>query len=36
VSDALLQVEDLEVHFPAPRGRRGAPVRAVDGITFEV
>jgi ABC-type oligopeptide transport system ATPase subunit len=36
VTDALVQVADLEVHFPAPRGRRGGPVRAVDGITFEV
>jgi oligopeptide/dipeptide ABC transporter ATP-binding protein len=36
VTDALVQVEDLEVHFPPLHRRRGAPVRAVDGITFEV
>jgi oligopeptide/dipeptide ABC transporter ATP-binding protein len=34
VSDALLQVHDLEVHFPNARGK--PPVRAVDGISFEV
>jgi oligopeptide/dipeptide ABC transporter ATP-binding protein len=35
VTDALVQVHDLEVHFPS--GRRGAgPVRAVDGVSFEV
>jgi oligopeptide/dipeptide ABC transporter ATP-binding protein len=36
MSDALVQVHDLHVHFPSGRGRRSAPVRAVDGISFEV
>jgi oligopeptide/dipeptide ABC transporter ATP-binding protein len=36
MTDALVQVEDLHVHFPAGRGRRHAPVRAVDGVSFEV
>jgi oligopeptide/dipeptide ABC transporter ATP-binding protein len=36
VTDALVQVEDLHVRFPAGRGRRHAPVRAVDGVSFEV
>jgi oligopeptide/dipeptide ABC transporter ATP-binding protein len=30
---AVLEVTDLRVHFP---GRGGAPVRAVDGVTFAV
>ena len=35
--DALLRVDDLEVHFPSDRGvfsRRADPVRAVDGLSF--
>ncbi|MEU6262740.1 ABC transporter ATP-binding protein [Saccharopolyspora shandongensis] len=35
---ALLEVEDLSVSFPLQRGlfRRGARLRAVDGVSFEV
>ena len=29
---SLLQVENLQVHYPGPDG----PVRAVDGITFRL
>jgi oligopeptide/dipeptide ABC transporter ATP-binding protein len=36
VGDPLVQVEDLEVHFPVGRGRDKAVVRAVDGVSFEV
>jgi oligopeptide transport system ATP-binding protein len=34
----LLTVEDLRVHFPGTGGlfRRGAPVRAVDGVSFSI
>ncbi|MCW2744497.1 MAG: oligopeptide/dipeptide transporter, ATPase subunit [Mycobacterium sp.] len=32
----LLSVEGLQVHFPAPGAGRGAVVRAVDGVDFEV
>ena len=38
-SDALVRVEDLEVHFPILRGflqRRVGATRAVDGVTFDV
>jgi oligopeptide/dipeptide ABC transporter ATP-binding protein len=36
MTDPLLQVDDLAVHFPTSR-RRGAPkVKAVDGVSFEV
>ncbi|MTV25227.1 ABC transporter ATP-binding protein [Nitriliruptoraceae bacterium ZYF776] len=34
VSEPLLEVRDLQVHFPT--GRRTPPVRAVDGVGFEV
>lgn len=34
-ADPLLRVTDLRVHFPN-RERRIGPVRAVDGVTFEV
>ena len=30
--DALLEIEDLEVHYDGPRG----PVRAVDGVSLRV
>jgi len=30
----LLQVENLRVHFPGRGGRHGAPIQAVDGISF--
>ena len=33
MSDAVLEVVDLAVHFP---GRGGAPVRAVDGVSFAI
>ena len=36
---ALLQVRDLKTHFAQTRGlfgRAGAPVRAVDGVSFDV
>jgi oligopeptide/dipeptide ABC transporter ATP-binding protein len=35
MSEPLLAVRDLCVHFPARRGK-GPPVRAVDGVTFEL
>jgi peptide/nickel transport system ATP-binding protein len=39
-SDALLQVDDLKVHFPITRGiviqRKVGAVRAVDGVSFHV
>ncbi|HEX9838486.1 MAG TPA: ATP-binding cassette domain-containing protein, partial [Anaerolineales bacterium] len=38
-NDALIQVEDLFVHFPIYRGiirRQVGAVRAVDGISFDV
>ncbi|MGC3986617.1 MAG: ATP-binding cassette domain-containing protein [Pseudorhodoferax sp.] len=37
--DTLLQVEDLQVHFPRPRSSMFAPqevVKAVDGVSFSV
>ena len=34
--DPLVQVEDLQVHFPVGRGRNKSKVRAVDGVSFEV
>ena len=33
MTDAVLEVVDLAVHFP---GRGGAPVRAVDGVSFAI
>jgi oligopeptide/dipeptide ABC transporter ATP-binding protein len=41
VSEPLLELFDLEVHFPGPSGglpwrRRRQPVRAVDGVTLTV
>jgi oligopeptide/dipeptide ABC transporter ATP-binding protein len=39
VSEALLEVRDLRVHFPVRRGllqRRVGTVRAVDGVSFDV
>jgi oligopeptide/dipeptide ABC transporter ATP-binding protein len=38
LSEPLLAVRDLAVHYPGhrPLGRRGAPVRAVDGVSFDV
>ena len=33
MSAAVLEVVDLAVHFP---GRGGAPVRAVDGVSFAI
>ena len=39
MSEALLQVENLQVHFPVRRGllqRRTGTVRAVDGVSFDV
>jgi oligopeptide/dipeptide ABC transporter ATP-binding protein len=38
MTDALVQVEDLHVHFPSGHGRRRdqAAIRAVDGVSFEV
>jgi oligopeptide transport system ATP-binding protein len=40
VSDALLRVEDLAVHFPIAVGgllrRRYLPLKAVDGVSFEL
>ncbi len=35
MSEPLLSVQDLRTHFPV-RGRRGAVVRAVDGVSFDV
>jgi oligopeptide/dipeptide ABC transporter ATP-binding protein len=35
-NDPLVQVEDLQVHFPSGRGRNKDLVRAVDGISFEI
>jgi oligopeptide/dipeptide ABC transporter ATP-binding protein len=35
VSDVLVRVDGLEVHFP-PKRRGGDPIRAVDGVSFEV
>src|SRR5580765_7251012 len=38
-SNSLLQVENLQQHFPVRRGvfgRTAAYVRAVDGITFDI
>jgi len=35
----LLEVKDLKVHYPSPGGflgRRGEPIRAVDGISFSI
>ena len=32
----LVTVEDLHVHFPAGRRRHAKPVRAVDGVSFEI
>ena len=39
MSDSLLEVRDLKVHFPLPRPRAFAPhpvVRAVDGVSLEI
>ncbi len=36
MSDSLLEVEDLEVHFPVGRGRDRQTVRAVDGISLRL
>jgi oligopeptide/dipeptide ABC transporter ATP-binding protein len=38
VSDVLVSVDALEVHFPAtgPLRKRGGAVRAVDGVSFDV
>ena len=39
MTDTVLQVEALSRHFPVRRGllrRAGAPLRAVDGVSFEV
>jgi oligopeptide/dipeptide ABC transporter ATP-binding protein len=36
MSDALVQVDDLQVHFPVGARRQGAVVRAVDGVSFEI
>ena len=38
MADALLQVEDLKVHFPTGKSllSAGAAVKAVDGVSFEV
>ena len=36
MSDPLVQVEDLAVHFPVGRGRDRSYVRAVDGVSFEI
>lgn len=40
MSDALLKVDDLKVHFPMRAahlfGGKGAPVRAVDGVSLEL
>ena len=35
MSDPLLSVQNLKTYFPV-RGRRGAMVRAVDGVSFDV
>ncbi len=35
MAEPVLRVSDLAVHFP-PRRRGGPPVRAVDGVSFEV
>jgi oligopeptide/dipeptide ABC transporter ATP-binding protein len=36
-AETLLEVQDLQVHFPQRQGlRKGQPVRAVDGVSFEV
>jgi oligopeptide/dipeptide ABC transporter ATP-binding protein len=34
--DPLVQVDELTVHFPGGRGRKVPPVRAVDGVSFDV
>ena len=36
MSDALVSVEDLHVHFTVGRGRDASVVRAVDGVSFEL
>jgi peptide/nickel transport system ATP-binding protein len=36
MSEPLLAVRDLRVHFPSGEGRQGAPVRAVDGVSFDL
>jgi peptide/nickel transport system ATP-binding protein len=36
MNEPLLAVRDLRVHFPAGEGRRGATVRAVDGVSFDL
>jgi oligopeptide/dipeptide ABC transporter ATP-binding protein len=36
MTDALVRVEDLHVHFRRGRGRAARDIRAVDGISFEV
>ncbi len=39
MSESLLEVKDLKVHFPLPRQRAFAPhpvVRAVDGVSLEI
>jgi oligopeptide/dipeptide ABC transporter ATP-binding protein len=34
--DPLVEVEDLQVHFPVPRARGGGVLRAVDGVSFDI
>jgi oligopeptide transport system ATP-binding protein len=38
MTEALLRVRDLKVHYPGAGGmlRRSSPVRAVDGVSFDV
>jgi len=36
VTDALVTVDDLAVHFPVGRRRDGVAVKAVDGVSFEI
>jgi oligopeptide/dipeptide ABC transporter ATP-binding protein len=36
MTDALVEVDDLEVHFPVGRGRDRRVVRAVDHVSFDI